>query len=256
MLFDAALDIKVLRLHGGQEARYGLERSAPQAGNHIHHKGKVDNGQEQADDTDVLQVLVAFELEFAKQVDTHEAENDNPQSQVGLAIKQTPVAVEVSHGEELETECQLQEGKHHLDGVQPATRLHVLQHGGEHGQQGEGGGKADAKAQHGDEAHPAVCGAGGKAHQCGTEDRTGAAERHQHGGEGDKERSQQTSLVSLFVRFVNPLLGHLNLKQTEETERKDEEDDEEKQVGNPVGADKVQCFGAEDKGEDGTQHGK
>ena len=66
-------------------------------------------------------VLVAFEFEFAQQVDAHKTEDDNPECQIGLAVKQVPVAIEVGHGEEFETEGQFEEGEHYFDSVEPAA---------------------------------------------------------------------------------------------------------------------------------------
>ena len=158
--------------------------------------------------------------------------------------------------EEFETEGQFEEGKDHLHGVEPAAALHVLQELGEHGQEGEGKGKADAEAQHGDQRDPAVSARGGESHEGGTEDGTGAAETHQHGGQGNEEGGQQATFVGLLVATVDPFLGHFDFKETEEAQGEDEEDDEEDEVGNPVCAQDIERFGAEDEGQNGTQHGE
>ena len=127
---------------------------------------------------------------------------------------------------------------------------------GEHGQQGEREGKANAEAEHGDEAHPAVGAAGGEAYESSPQDRTGAGETYKHRGKGNEEGGEEASFVGLFVAGVHPFLGHLNLKQSEEAQCKDKEDDEEDDVGNPMRAKDIERFGAKDESQYRTQHCK
>ena len=200
--------------------------------------------------------VVALETQFAKEVETEEGEDDNPEGEVDFAVEETPAAVEVGLLEELESERQFEEGEDDLDGVEPGARFHVLEELGEHGEKGEGRGEADAEAQHGDEGDPAVGGAGGETHEGSAEDGTGATEGDQDGGQRDEEGGEETALVGLLVAGVDPLLGHLDFEEAEETEGEGEEDAEEEEVGNPVGTHDVERLRTEDECEDGAQDGE
>ena len=249
-------DIEVLRVHRRQEARNAVERSAPQTGNHIDCKAERGDGEEQSDDADVLQLLVAFELKLAEQVDAHQGEDDNPEGQVNLAVQDAPAPVEVGHLQEFQSEGQLEEGEDDLDRVEPAARLHVLKHRGKESQQRERQRKTDAETEHRHQADPAVGGRRSQLYQGGANDGTRAGEGDQHRGQRDEEGGQQTTLVGLGVAGVDPLLGHLDFEEAKERQREDKEDDEENEVRDAMRADDVERLGTEEERQDGTQHGE
>ena len=124
----------------------------------------------------MLHLLVAFKFELAKQVEACHSKDYNPQRQVNLAVEQTPSPVLVGHREELEAEGQFEEGEDNLHRVEPAARLHILQHRREERQESERQREANAEAEHRHQSDPAVGGGGGELDKGGADDGASAGE--------------------------------------------------------------------------------
>ena len=62
-----------------------------------------------------------LELDLAEEVEAKECEHYDPDCEVNLSVKDTPVVSLVSNAEELQTEGNLDESEDNLHRVEPAT---------------------------------------------------------------------------------------------------------------------------------------
>ena len=121
-LYLVVVEVEVLRVHRRSERADGLAGRAPEAGHHVNGERERDKSQHYArHGHGLVGVAVALELELAYEIEAERAEDDNPEGEEHLTVKQSPAVSEVGHREELEGERKLDEAEYNLDGVHPAA---------------------------------------------------------------------------------------------------------------------------------------
>ena len=154
-------EVEVLCVHWRCESRYRLAGSSPQSRHHVYGEGERAPCEEEtchrsACVDDFLAHLVPFVLVVREsypsdEVSAEEGEEHYPQREECLTVKYMPAVGEVSHTEELQRECQLDESEGHLDVVHPVARLRCgLEPCREYGEECERKGEGYGEAEHAD----------------------------------------------------------------------------------------------------------
>ena len=103
------IEVEVLGIDRRSESGDVLERSSPEARNHVYCESEGDQGQREACQTDFLHFVVVRKSEFAEEVEAEECEDHDPERYEHLAVEDTPSVSKVGDGEELEGKSQLEE---------------------------------------------------------------------------------------------------------------------------------------------------
>ena len=165
-----------------------------------------------------------------------------------------PAVSQVGHGEELQREGQLEEAQHNLDGGHPRTGARcLLQPRREHGEQREGQGQRQCKAEHAQgRSHPVA--AGGRLDEQQSHDGRRAGETHQRERECHEEDAEQTAGVgSLRVDGVGPAVGQFDFEPSEERQRKHHQQQEQEDIEHGTRRQRVQRVGTEEGGDEQSQ---
>ena len=253
-MYFVLIEVEVLSVHRRSECADRLQRSTPQARHHIYSEGQRAESHEEARYADGSIVVIVWELDFAQEVEAHQAENHNPQSEEGFAVEDAPSVSQVGNRQELQGKCQFQETESHLNHVHPATRFrHLLQPRWEHGEEGERQSQCQGKAQHTDgrSYHTAGC---RYFYEQETDDRTGTRERYQREGKCHQEDAQETAcLFGLAVYGITPLGWESDFECTEERSSKYHQHQEEQDVEYRIGRKGIQGAGTENQGDGQAQ---
>ena len=241
------IEVEVLCVHWRCERRDSLQRSAPQARNHIECECERSQREEELRHVGAASLVVVREVEESEQVETEQREERYPESEECLAVEDVPAVCEVGYREELQCERQLHEAERHLQHVHPATRLRCrLEQCGEHGEQSERHSQCDGEAEHTDcRSHDAAL--RGYCHEQEADDRTGAREAHERECERHEEDAEQTAcLLRLLVHLVAPRRRQRNLERSEERSGEHYEHQAERYVEDGVGRERVERTRAEE----------
>ena len=246
--------VEVLRLHGRSKGTDRLQRSTPQAGNHVDGKSQRSQRQKETGHADLGIVVVVGELDLSQQVEAQQGEEHNPEGKEGLTVEDAPAVGQVGHGKELQREGQFEEAQRHLDDVHPSARLgHGLEPRGEESEKRERQGQGDGKAQHTDGRSHHIA-RSGYLYQQEADDGTRTREGYQRQGEGHEEDAQQArSSLGLAVDGIAPTGRQGNLERTEERRGKHHQHEAEEDVEDGVGGKGVERIGTEDGGNGHTQ---
>ena len=116
----AAIKVEILGKQRRHESADALKRRTPQTGYEINGESKRHHCKEEPSGADTaVGRAVVLEIEGAEQIETHKAENHNPQSQERLTVEDMPAICQVGHRQEFKRQGQFYETEHNLDGVHP-----------------------------------------------------------------------------------------------------------------------------------------
>ena len=195
------------------------------------------------------------EANLPEEIQPEQDSDHDPEREEDLTVKDTPAVCQVSDGEELQRQSQLDECEDDLHGVHPPTTLrHRLQEVGEDSEEREGQGQRKCEAEHPDSRSEHPRGRGSSLYEERTDDRPGAREGNQREREGHKEDADEArSRVCLSVHLRGPRGGQDELKRPEERDREDDEEDKEGDVEDSVRSQIIQGIRAEDRRDDEPQ---
>ena len=190
----------------------------------------------------MLHLVIMSELDLAQQIETEKSEDHNPDGQVDLSVKKSPVIGLVGRREKLETKSNLYESNNDLYSIEPSSALRqLLQQRGEEGEYRKRKRKGYRERQHRDDWRPelTLC----RLDQHGPDNRSGAGERHKHESQCQEKYASETLGVCFRVGLVDQLRRHRNLERTEEGCGKDHKHQEEDDVRQPVRSKPVEYVG-------------